>query len=212
MVKHEVSSNLPGRGRMLSLQVSLDNWFVRNLNALKTTMRVIFGIIWAIDGSFKFSPQTVDNVVQMINNAAQVQPSWLSPWFNFWSTTVNSNPRFFVLSTGILELAIAFGLIFGFARKLTYTVSFFISLVIWSVPEGFGGPYGPGSTDIGAGILYAIASLFLLLINATFGPSKYSLDNLIERRWPSWKRMAEIRSNWLANRPPRGVSHILSEL
>jgi uncharacterized membrane protein YphA (DoxX/SURF4 family) len=183
-----------GSNRIASLQVGLDNWFVRNLNGLKAVLRVTFGVMWLIDGLFKFNPQTADTVVQNINNAAQTQPSWLTPWFDFWSTTVSSNPSFFVLSTGVLELAIAFGLIFGFARKLTYTVSFFISLVIWSVPEGFGGPYGPGSTDIGTGIVYAIASLFLLLVNAAFGPSKYSIDGWIERRWTSWKRIAEIRS------------------
>ncbi|MEK6987599.1 MAG: hypothetical protein AABX97_05820, partial [Candidatus Thermoplasmatota archaeon] len=27
-----------------------------------------------------------------------------------------------------------------------------------------------------------------------FGPSHFSLDALIERRWPAWKRLAEIRS------------------
>jgi nitrite reductase (NO-forming) len=65
-------------------------------------------------------------------------------------------------------------------------------LIIWSVPEGFGGPYGPGSTDIGTGMVYAIVSFLLLVINAAFGPSRYSLDFIIERKWPRWKKIAEI--------------------
>jgi nitrite reductase (NO-forming) len=100
-----------------------------------------------------------------------------------------------VYSSGLLELALAFGIIFGFLRKLSYTVSLFLSLIIWAVPEGFGGPYGPGSSDIGTGIAYAIVSLMLLVMNATFGPSRYSLDFFIERKWRWWKKIAEIKAN-----------------
>ncbi|TMI31469.1 hypothetical protein E6H29_04480 [Candidatus Bathyarchaeota archaeon] len=88
----------------------------------------------------------------------------------------------------------AFCLITGFLRKLAYTAGFFLSLLIWSVPEGFGGPYGPGSTDIGTGVIYAFVFVFLLLTNATYGTSRFSLDQLIEKRWPSWRRVAELRS------------------
>jgi thiosulfate dehydrogenase (quinone) large subunit len=100
-----------------------------------------------------------------------------------------------VYSSGLLELALAFGIIFGFLRKLSYTVSLFLSLIIWAVPEGFGGPYGPGSSDIGTGIVYAIVSFMLLVMNATFGPSRYSLDFLIERKWRWWRKLAEINAN-----------------
>ncbi len=62
------------------------------------------------------------------------------------------------------------------------------------MPEGFGGPYGPSSTDIGTGIIYAFVFLLLMVINATFGPSRWSLDYAIERRWAAWTRIAEIRS------------------
>ena len=179
---------------LTTIQVSLDNWFVRNLFKIKTALRIVFGIMWGIDGALKFVPGTVDGVVSMINSAGQSQPSWLLPWFNFWSAAVASNPSLFVYSTGTFELLISFGLIFGFLRKITYTASFLLGLVIWSVPEGFGGPYGAGSTDIGTGIVYAIVSIFLLLMNGTFDTSKYSLDYYIESKISWWKRLAEIRS------------------
>jgi hypothetical protein len=35
----------------------------------------------------------------------------------------------------------------------------------------------------------------LLVINATYGPSKYTLDYVIEARWPNWKKIAEIKSS-----------------
>lgn len=179
---------------MTNPQVTLDNWFVAHLPALKTSMRVVFGIVWGIDGALKFQPGLSDSMVDMINSAAQGQPSWLAPWFNFWSQTVGANPPFYVYLVGALELALAFTLIFGFLRKIAYAGGFLLSFVMWSVPEGFGGPYGLGSTDIGTGVIYAFVFLFLMIINAAFGPSRLSLDHIIEERYPRWKRLAEIRN------------------
>ncbi len=179
---------------MVGFQVTLDSWFVRHLLFLKTTMRAVFGIVWGIDGALKFQPGIADSLVDMINSAAQGQPAWLVPWFNFWSQTVIRNPAFYVYLVGALELALAFALIFGFLRKVAYGGGFLLSFFIWTVPEGFGGPYGPRSTDIGTGIVYAFVFLFLMIVNAIFGPSRLSFDYLIEKRFPSWKRLAEILS------------------
>lgn len=179
---------------MRSFQVGLDSWFVRNISVLKVVLRVVFGVFWLIDGLLKFQPGVVEAFPDMVRSAAVGQPAWLGGWFSFWASTTASNPIFFVYSTGVLEVAIGACLILGLLRKLAYTASFFLSLVIWSVPEGFGGPYGPGSTDIGTGIVYALASLLFIIVNATFGPSRYSLDAKIERRVPSWRKIAEVRS------------------
>ena len=89
-------------------------------------------------------------------------------------------------------MLLGLALVLGFLRKLVYIGGMIYSLFIWAVPEGFGGPYGPGSTDIGTGIIYSFTFLALIIINATYGPSKYSLDALIEKRLPSWKRLAEF--------------------
>jgi uncharacterized membrane protein YphA (DoxX/SURF4 family) len=179
----------------MNLELILDNWFARNISSLKTIVRVIFGAFWAIDGVLKFQPGYVDSFPGSIKDAASGQPSWLGGWFSFWASTTSSNPAFYVYGTGVLEIVLSFCIIVGFSRKPAYTVSLFLSLVIWSVPEGFGGPYGPGSTDIGTGIVYAIVSLLLLLINATFGPSRYSLDFFVEKKWPRWKKIAELKSS-----------------
>ncbi len=189
--------DIPKRWRvvaMASLQTSLDNWFVRNLIPTKTAMRIIIGVVWGIDGALKFQPGVAEALPGMISDAAQGQPDWLAPWFQFWSQAVSTNPAFFVDTIGLLELALSFSLLVGFLRKIAYTGGFLLSLLIWSVPEGLGGPYGPSSTDIGTGIIYAFIFLFLLIINAGFGSSRYSLDHLIERRWPAWGKAAEIRS------------------
>jgi nitrite reductase (NO-forming) len=97
-----------------------------------------------------------------------------------------------VYGIGILEISLAGALVLGLFRKLAYIGGLFLSLLIWAVPEGFGGPYGPGSTDIGTGVVYSFVFLSLIIINALSGTSKYSLDYLVERRLPSWKRVAEF--------------------
>lgn len=172
--------------------MGFDDWFVRNISALKVVLRVTFGMFWLIDGAFKFQPGFVDAISPIVT--ASGQPTWLAGWFSFWASATSSNAALFAYSTGTLEVAIGACLILGLMRKLAYTVSFFLGLLIWSVPEGFGGPYVLGSTDIGTGIIYALVSLLFLVINAILGPSRYSLDLQIEKRLPGWKKIAEVKS------------------
>ncbi len=166
-------------------------WIGAHAAQLKTVFRVLFGIIWGIDGALKFSPGVVSSFAGMVSDASSGQPAWLAPWFAFWSTQASANPALLVYMTGALELAVAFALIAGFLRKIAYLGGAVLSLFIWAVPEGFGGPYGPSSTDIGTGIIYAMTFLMLLVINAAYGPSRWSLDAVLERRWPSWAKYAE---------------------
>lgn len=167
-------------------------WWGHHASGLKILFRIAFGLIWIIDGAFKFQPGLVDAFPGMVS--ASGQPGWLAPWFNFWSAQASSNAAFWVYSTGILELAVGLGLVFGFMRKIAYVGGAILALFIWAVPEGFGGPYGVGSTDIGGGIVYAMVFLMLIVINSTYGPSQWSLDAVIEKRWPRWALLAEFRS------------------
>lgn len=167
-------------------------WFVRNSYALSRFFAIIFGVIWGIDGYLKFQPGVASSLSDMITSASARQPFWLQPWFSFWSTQVSSGAQFWVYLVGILELAIAFALIAGFMRKTAYFGGILLSLFIWAVPEGFGGAYGPGATDIGTGIVYAMVFLFLLVLNATHGTNPYTLDAKIEKKIPRWKTVAEV--------------------
>lgn len=167
------------------------NWVVRNVSWLKSFIRFILGIVWLIDGYLKFSPGLVDSFSALIKSEGQ--PSWLQPWFNFWSSVTSANAAPFVYSIGTLEVVLGVGLVLGFMRKIAYLGGMVLSLLIWAIPEGFGGPYGPGSTDIGTGVIYSFLFLSLIIINTISGPSKYSLDFLIERKYSFWKRVAEFR-------------------
>ena len=181
--------DLEGPARTIA-EVASGNRIVRNVYWLKSFIRIILGIVWLIDGYLKFQPGLVDSFPDLIKSAGQ--PAWLQPWFNFWYNVTIRNAAPFVYGIGILEVSLGMALVLGVLRKLAYIGGVLLSLLIWAVPEGFGGPYGPGWTDIGTGIVYSFVFLSLIMINAMSGPSKYSLDYFIERRLPSWKRAAEF--------------------
>ncbi len=168
------------------------NWIYDNRPWIKTAIRVIFGIVWLIDGVFKFIFDTPDMFPQFIQAAGNGQPAWLAPWFNYWAASVAQNPQFWLYLIGTCETLLGLALIFGFVRKIAYSLGIVLSLLIWSIPEGFGGPYGPSSTDIGTGIMYAIVFVALILINSEFGPSKLSLDGWLEKRISWWYKLAEF--------------------
>lgn len=134
----------------------------------------------------------MQNLPVLIQQGADSQPAWLSGWFSFWINITTPNPQPWAYLIALTELGLAFSLIFGFMRKTGYIVGVITSLVIWAVPEGFGGAYGPTSTDIGTGIIYAFVFLLLMDINAMEGPSKISLDYYIEQRFAFWKMVAEF--------------------
>jgi nitrite reductase (NO-forming) len=78
----------------------------------------------------------------------------------------------------------------GFARKITYSIGLLYGLFVWSVAEGFGGPYGTRtSTDVGAAIVYSLLFGTLLVVDA----GRTGVDAWIEKRWPAWRRVAELR-------------------
>ncbi len=168
------------------------SFFYRNSLVLKSLARIAFGVIWLVDASFKFQQGFVNNFSGMIASAGQGQPGWLSGWFSFWVGITASNPSMWAYIIAFSETAVAMSLIFGFMRKIGYSGGFLLSFLIWSVPEGFGGPYGPSSTDIGTGIIYAMVFLMLITINTLEGPSRYSIDYYIERKIRWWKKFAEF--------------------
>jgi uncharacterized membrane protein YphA (DoxX/SURF4 family) len=172
------------------------SWWVRNSSPLKTTFRVLLGLVWLVDGVLKFTSGFVAGFPNAVAVAQGNAPSWLSGWYSFWTNQAASYPTLIVYTVGVLEALLGVVLILGLLRKLAYTGGIVLSLLIWAVPEGFGGPYqyGAGGTDVGAGVIYAVAFLGLILINATYGASRYSLDYYIERRFPRWARIAEFSS------------------
>jgi nitrite reductase (NO-forming) len=160
-------------------------------------LRVAFGVIWAMDAALTWTSGFAAHYVGYLHNASHGQPGWSAWWFDMWIALVTPRAELFVWLTRSAETALALALILGFARKSTYLVGTLFSLLIWSTAEGFGGPYTVGATNMGTAISYVLIFIALIVIDHRAGPNPYSIDYLIERRWPRWRRIAEWNRNAL---------------
>ncbi len=156
-----------------------------------TIFRISFGLVWVIDGAMKFFMQPSD-VVNLVTNAGSEQPGWLSGWFSFWISTVTNASSSFLYGVGLLELTLGIALILGLLRKPAYFAGILLSLMIWAVDEGFGGPYAPGSTDIGAAIMYVFVFVALVILERSENYDKYSLDGRIASKWNAWRIISSL--------------------
>jgi uncharacterized membrane protein YphA (DoxX/SURF4 family) len=159
----------------------------------KDALRITFGVIWLIDAILKWLPGFRSGYLGMISDAGQGQPGWLHWWFSFWLNLQRPEVAFFAYSVAAAETLIAVAVIAGFARKITYISAATLSVLIWAVAEGFGGPYTSGASDIGTAVIYAVVFLGLLALMAYSGPARYSADYYLEKKISWWWRIAEIR-------------------
>ncbi len=138
-------------------------------------LRIVFGLVWAIDAWFKWQPDFINNFSSYLTGTLDGQPGWVQTWINFWIHIVGVDPHIFAHLVAIGETAIAIALIVGAFSNLTYIVGVLLSIVIWTSAEGFGGPYVAGSTDIGAAIIYVLvfAGLFLANAGLYYGVDRY---------------------------------------
>jgi uncharacterized membrane protein YphA (DoxX/SURF4 family) len=143
-------------------------------------LRVAFGLIWAIAAWLKWQPKFITAFSQHISASQEGQPAAVVAWISLWSHLINTNPHLFAYVLASTETAIAVFLLFGLLTNLTCVVSLLLSLGIWSVGEGFGGPYKLGeSTDVGTALVYALLSGVLL---ATAAGRYYSIDQWLTRK------------------------------
>jgi nitrite reductase (NO-forming) len=158
----------------------------------KDAFRIAFGLIWLIDAGLKWEPAFRSGFTAMLKESAQGQPGWLHGWFHLWINMVAPNSGFFAYSTAVIETLVAVAVLVGFARKFTYISAALFSVLIWATAEGFGGPYSSSSTDIGTAVIYAVVFMGLLALDYETGPSRFSVDSLIEQHVSWWHRIAEI--------------------
>ena len=139
------------------------NWRERSVGIA----RIIFGLIWVVAALLQWQPQFQHSFVEQVAAAKAGQPGFIQGWISFWAQLVSINPLLFARALATTETVIAVFLILGIFSNLTYIVGIFLSLGIWSIPEGFGGPYIPGATtDIGTAFPYAILFIVLFCLSA----------------------------------------------
>ena len=148
----------------------------------------VFGAVWLIDAIFKWLPGFMLQFESYVSDAMKGQPSIIMPWFMFWVKFVSIDPHLLAVVIAILETLIALSLLLGIARKPMYIIGAITSIGIWSVAEGFGGPYGSGATDIGAAVMYAFLFAGLWGLEQLSSPyCRWTLDQVIAKKWPAWK-------------------------
>src|SRR5208282_2388643 len=184
------------------------SWWTRHVSPMNSILRILLGVVWSIDGALKFYSGFAGSFLSDLQGTQQSAPSWLSGWFTFWVNVTSPNPTAVVYTVGVFELLLGIALIFGFMRKIAYAGGVVLALLIWAIPEGFGGLYTitPQTTDIGTGILYAFAMTGLILINAAHGTSRWSVDYYIERRFPGWARIAEFSTPLFGSTKPASTA------
>jgi uncharacterized membrane protein YphA (DoxX/SURF4 family) len=133
-------------------------------------------LIWAIDAAFKWQPGFRQGFMGMVTEEGKGQPGWMHGWFQFWINVQHPHAMFFAYTVAVIETVIALSLIFGFARKSVYIIGALFSLTIWGTAEGFGGPYGATSRDIGAAVMYAV--VFMASWPSTTRPVRAALASI----------------------------------
>jgi len=152
------------------------NWRERGVGIA----RIIFGLVWVVAALLQWLPQFQHTFVAQVAAAKAGQPGFIQGWISFWANLVSVNPLLFARMLATTESVIAVFLILGIFSNLTYIVGIFLSLGIWSIPEGFGGPYIPGvTTDIGTAFPYVILFDVLLFLSAG---RYYGLDSWLTSR------------------------------
>jgi uncharacterized membrane protein YphA (DoxX/SURF4 family) len=157
-------------------------------------LRIGFGMVWLLDAVLKFNPTFYNGMLEIIKANDGGNPAWLDAWYNFWFTFLGSAPHFFTIVVIVLECFIAFSLLFGFTRKVTYLVGIVFSFLLWSVAEGFGGVFIGGETDPNAGIIYCLLFGLLFIVDTGAVRAKLALDNLLEKHL-SWWQVFSQRKN-----------------
>jgi nitrite reductase (NO-forming) len=155
-------------------------------------LRLAFGLVWLIDAYLKWQPAFINGYAASVAEGAQGQPAWLRPWFRFWRHVVEVDPHLLAYATAAIETLIAAGLIVGFARRTVYVGGMLWSIAIWTIPEGFGGSFVAGATDLGTAIMYALVfGVLYALETLPTATGAWSVDHRIERAAPWWRVIAE---------------------
>lgn len=124
-------------------------------------LRIAFGCVWAVDAYLKWQPAFQNGFTDQVSAMISGQPVLVASWIQLWVNLVSTDPHLFALIIALGETAIATGLILGFFTRTALAGGILLSLIIWTVPEGFGGPYISGVTDVGAGIIYVFVLVCL---------------------------------------------------
>ncbi|QRP50392.1 hypothetical protein [Amycolatopsis sp. FDAARGOS 1241] len=142
-------------------------------------LRILFGVVWAIDAALKWRPDFLHGRVfaHQFGIHDEITTPVIRQWIDLWQHLASVAPMGLGVATAIVETLIAAALLTGTLSTVAYVGSAVYSFGIWSAAEGFGLPWSAaGATDIGPSIGYIIAALLLL---AAPGSATWSVDRVL---------------------------------
>lgn len=135
-------------------------------------VRVAFGVFFAVNLGFHFSPEYAARFALDVTHAATAagQPQWLGAW----AASVLGAMRAVGMNAALaamfgLEALLTVALLTGWGFPVLGWVGLGYELLLWSTVGGLGGPYVAGATDPGTAIVYALGFAFVLLLRAWQG-------------------------------------------
>lgn len=165
--------------------------FVRHQQTGFAVLRILFGVVWLFNAWFQASSAYEGQLISGLSANEAGQSFWVRDYMHWILQAIHvvNNPSFTVIVV-TLDLLIAASLLLGVLGRLFTWVGLFYSMFLWTSFEGFGGPYGPGATDPGPGIIYAIVFGFVLATNAweRLSITSKSADALEDSTMASWEQ------------------------
>ncbi|MFT4262016.1 MAG: hypothetical protein QM572_01415 [Nocardioides sp.] len=148
---------------------------------LAALARIGFGMLWAIDASFKWMPGFIGGhtLADQFAKATTIHTPVVHQMLELNKAFAAADAQAFAVTIAVVETIVAIMLILGVASRAAFIGSALLSLGIWIGAEGMHLPwYSPGQTDLGPSAGYVFASLALLASDAG---SRWSVDALRRR-------------------------------
>lgn len=131
--------------------------------------RLLFGLLWAFDAAWKWTPFFLHHADSYLVQAQAGQPEWIRAYIQFFLDVIHRvGPTAFGVVAALAETVIAVGLLAGRGLRFVLPFGLVYSLAVWTTAEGWGGPYGAvtgvAGDVLGTTIIYALLFLYLMVM------------------------------------------------
>jgi thiosulfate dehydrogenase (quinone) large subunit len=144
-------------------------------------VRILFGVLWACDASFKWQPGFIhgQTLHDELGKVSQVNTPVIHQWLALANMVGMANPPVTAAVIAIIETLAALALTLGVLSNAAFIGSAILAFGIWSGAEAFHLPFHSGMTDLGPSVGYIFASLALFFAAAG---STWSVDSWLRPR------------------------------
>lgn len=133
------------------------------------TVRLLFGALWAFDAAWKWTPYFIHHSLSYLTQSEAGQPAWIVAYIQFFVHAIRAiGQDVFGVGAALVETLLAVSLLTNRGMRYFLPIGFLYSLGVWTVAEGWGGPYGAvtgvGGDVLGTTIIYALLYLYLMVM------------------------------------------------